>query len=98
MAEITQKDVEYVAALAQLNLDEETTQRLVKEMGDILSYMDKLSELDTDSIEPMMHVMEISNIFREDEVGESLNRDKALDLAPKTDGEYYLVPRILESE
>ena len=96
MAKITLEDVEYVAALAHLTLDDESKKRLVHEMGDILSYVDKLGELDTDDIEPMMHVLDLSNVFREDVVTDSLSREAALKNAPKTDGEYFLVPRILD--
>lgn len=98
MAKITLEDVEYVASLAHLRLDDEAKHRLVKEMGDILTYVDKLAELDTDGIEPMMHVLDLTNIFREDVVTGSLDRDAALRNAPKTDGEYFLVPRILDAE
>lgn len=97
MSKITRKDVEYVAGLAQLTLDEETKDRLVGEMGEILAYMDKLNELDTTGIEPTMHVLEMSNVFREDEVQPSLDRETALMNAPKTDGEYFLVPKILDT-
>jgi aspartyl-tRNA(Asn)/glutamyl-tRNA(Gln) amidotransferase subunit C len=98
MAAITKKDVEYVAGLAQLTLDEATKERLVAELGDILGYMDKLNELDTTDVEPMMHAMEMTNVYREDVVGESLDRDEALANAPKSDGEYFLVPKILDTE
>lgn len=98
MAKITTQDVEYVAGLAQLILDDASKERLVHEMGDILNYMDKLDELNTDGIEPMMHVLDLANVYREDVVGESLSRDAALQNAPKTDGEYFLVPRILDTE
>ena len=98
MAKITLEDVEYVASLAQLTLDDEAKQRLLKEMGDVLAYVDKLNELDTDDIEPMMHVLDISNVYREDVVTGSLDRDAALRNAPKTDGAYFLVPRILDTE
>ena len=98
MAKITLEDVEYVAGLAQLTLDDEAKQRLLKEMGDLLAYVDKLNELDTDGIEPMMHVLDISNVYREDVVTGSLERGVALHNAPKTDGAYFLVPRILDTE
>lgn len=98
MAKITLKDVEYVASLAQLTLDDDAKQRLLKEMGEILAYVDKLNELDTDGIEPMMHVLDISNVYREDVVTGSLDREAALRNAPKTDGAYFLVPRILDTE
>ena len=96
MAKITQEDIEYVANLAQLTLDNDAKERLRKEMAEILSYMDKLNELDTSNVEPMMHVQKVTNIFREDVAGESLDRQTALSNAPKADDEYFLVPRILE--
>lgn len=98
MAKITRQDVQYVAGLAQLSLDAETEERLVREMGEILSYMDKLNQLNTDDVEPMMHVMEVTNVFRDDEVRPSLDRDATFKNAPKSDGEYFIVPRILDLE
>lgn len=98
MSKITKQDVEYVAGLAQLRLDEATKERLVQELGEILGYMDKLDELDTSSVEPMMHVLPMTNVYREDVVGKSLDRETALMNAPKTDGEYFLVPKILDTE
>lgn len=98
MAKITTDDVEYVAGLAQLILDDDTKERLVQEMGNILSYMDKLNELDTSDVEPMLHVLNLQNVYREDIVGESLPRDVALSNAPDHDGEFFLVPRILDQE
>jgi len=98
MAKITKEDVAYVAALAQLSPDEATQDRLVKELGDILGYMDKLNELDTTNIEPTIHAMVMTNIFRDDIVIHSLDHETALMNAPKTDGEYFLVPRILDVE
>lgn len=96
MAKISKQDVEYVAGLAQLALDDETKEKLVKQLGDILAYMDKLNELDTSHVEPTMHAIAMTNVFREDEVRPSLDRDAALANAPKTDGEYFLVPKILD--
>ncbi len=98
MAKITKKDVEYVAGLAQLTLDDAAKERLVDELGQILGYVEKLDELDTSGVEPTMHVVEMTNVFRDDEVRPSLPRDTALANAPKHDGEYFLVPKILDTE
>ncbi|MCL4216784.1 MAG: Asp-tRNA(Asn)/Glu-tRNA(Gln) amidotransferase subunit GatC [Candidatus Hydrogenedentes bacterium] len=98
MAQITQKEVEYVAQLAQLTIDDATKERIAGELDAILKHMEKLNELDTSGVEPMMHVLDLTNVFREDEVQPSLHRDAALANAPKTDGEYFLVPRILDME
>lgn len=96
MPKLTEDDVEYVAALAQLTLDDAAKERMLHDMQSILGYIDKLNELDTGDVEPMMHVLELANVYRDDEVRPSLNRDSALSNAPNTDGEYFLVPRILD--
>ncbi len=98
MSKITEADVSYVAALAQLRLDDAARTRLVKEMGDILAYMDTLNALDTEGVEPMMHALEMTNVFREDEVGASLEHAAALKNAPVDDGSFFLVPKILDGE
>lgn len=98
MEKITKQDVAYVAGLAQLRLDDAAQERLVKEMGDILAYMDKLNSLDTKGVEPMMHALEMTNVFREDVVGTSLPREEALKNAPVDNGAYFIVPKILEGE
>lgn len=98
MANLTLKDVEYVAALAQLSLDDAAKARMLGDLGNILGYIEKLNELDTAGVEPMMHVLDLANVYREDVVGPSLDRTLALKNAPNTDGEYFLVPRILDAE
>lgn len=98
MSSITHADVEYVASLAQLALDKAAADRLVGEMNHILGYMEKLNELDTESVEPMMHAMALTNVFREDEVKPSLPRELALRGAPVHDNEFFMVPRILDAE
>jgi aspartyl-tRNA(Asn)/glutamyl-tRNA(Gln) amidotransferase subunit C len=98
LATITQQDVEYVANLAQLTLDDAFKQRLVGELSNILNYIEKLNQLDTEGIEPMMHVQPLTNVFRADEIQPSLPREIVMRTAPKHDDEYFLVPRILEGD
>jgi aspartyl-tRNA(Asn)/glutamyl-tRNA(Gln) amidotransferase subunit C len=98
MAQLTLKDVEYVAALAQLSLDDAAKARMLGDLGNILGYVEKLNELDTTDVEPMMHVLNLANVYREDVVGPSLERSLALKNAPNTDGDWFLVPRILDAE
>jgi aspartyl-tRNA(Asn)/glutamyl-tRNA(Gln) amidotransferase subunit C len=98
MTKIEKRDVEYVADLAKLTLDEAAKERLVGELGEILAYMDKLNELDTSNVEPTMYALEMTNVFRDDDVRPSLDREIAFMNAPKSDGEYFLVPRILDVE
>lgn len=96
MSKITRADVEYVAGLAQLRLDDAAKDRLVHEMGEIIGYMDQLNSLNTDGVEPMMYALDMNNVFRQDVVEPWLTREEGLKNAPSHDGEYFIVPRILE--
>lgn len=98
MAKITLEDVDYVAGLAHLTLDAETREAMARDLAGILEYMDQLEALDTSGVEPMMHVLDVSNVYREDVEGESLSPDEVFKNAPQTDGEYFLVPKILDGE
>jgi aspartyl-tRNA(Asn)/glutamyl-tRNA(Gln) amidotransferase subunit C len=71
---------------------------MARDLGTILEYIDQLETLDTSGIEPMMHVLDVANVYREDTVGESLSQEDAFKNAPQTDGEYFLVPKILDGE
>jgi len=64
-------------------------------MDDILGYMDKLNELDTSSVEPMYTPVDQPGFLREDEVRKDFDRTEILRNAPETDGEYFIVPRIV---
>lgn len=93
---ITVNIVENVANLARLEFSGEETQRIATELDGILNYVDKLSELDTTSVEPTSHVLPIKNVFRQDNAVPSLSPDDALANAPDRSGDFYRVPKILE--
>lgn len=92
---ITKKQVEQVAHLARLTLTNEELARMTGQLDNILSYIDKLSELDTRSVTPTSHVFSVSNAFREDVVKESLSRAEALMNGPQHNGEMFQVPKII---
>ncbi len=94
---IKKEDVEYVAALAHLEFDEAAKEKLARELDAILVYMDKLDELDTSGVEPMMHVSARPNVYRDDVVEPPMDHEAALKNAPKSDGNHFLVPRILDT-
>jgi aspartyl-tRNA(Asn)/glutamyl-tRNA(Gln) amidotransferase subunit C len=95
-AKLTRDDVTKVATLARLKLTDSEQAILTTQLGEVLGYVDILNEVDTENVEPMAHAGELSNVFREDEVRESLPRDDALANAPKSDGRSFLVPQILD--
>jgi len=97
-ANLTRADVLKVASLGRLKLTEAEVADYTTKLGNILSYIDSLNEVDTTDVEPMVHAVELSNVFRSDAVVPSLPRTAALSNAPKTDGQFFLVPQILDAE
>ncbi len=93
---ITKQEVEHVALLARLRLTEEEKELYLGQLDKILSYVEKLSELDTAGIEPTTHSFPISNPYREDVVKPSLPRDNVLQNAPQKEKGCFKVPRIIE--
>lgn len=93
---ITRQEVDHVARLARLGLSEDEKERMRTELDSILTYVDKLNQLDTSQVEPTSHVIPMTNVFREDEVRPSLPQEQSLANAPDRHGEFFRVPRILE--
>ena len=81
--------------LARLELSEAEIDTITTQMGDILDYMNLLTEVDTNGVEPMAHALDVSDVFRDDAVLPSIERADALANAPRADGECYLVPAVL---
>lgn len=96
MSDITPELVRKVAHLARLQVSDVEVDRLSQQLGDILTYVESLNEVDTSNVEPMAHAIELTNVLRADEPRESLPREQALANAPNSDGQYFLVPAILE--
>ena len=92
---ITRADVEKVALLSRLRLSETELDTMTAQLGQIVQYVDHLSEIDTEDVAPMAHAVEVHNVFRSDEVGSSLVRADALANAPHHNDEGYLVPAVL---
>ena len=104
---VTEKDVLYVAGLANLELTSGERPRMVRDLNSILEYMDKLNELDTSAVEPMAQVAvggadspePFSYADREDVaegLRKSLPHEEALQNAPDTDGTFFRVPKVIE--
>ena len=93
---LDRKTVVNIATLARLKLSDVELDNLTNQMTIILDYVRMLDEVDTSEVEPMAHAVEQTNVFHEDEPHESLPREEALSNAPKTDGQYFLVPSILQ--
>lgn len=92
---ITREAVLHVANLSRIGLTEEEIEDTRKELGDVLDFMAKLNELDTDGVPPTTHVLDISNVFRKDVAGEGMDLEELLAEAPDREDNCFRVPSIL---
>lgn len=104
---VTEKDVSYVADLANLELTDQERRRMLKDLNSILEYIDRLNELDTSDVPPMAQVVEVGQTgsakhdktgwpLREDLPSPCLPHEDAMKNAPETDGDFFKVPRVIE--
>ncbi len=92
---LTREEVLHVAELARLSLSPAEIELFTGQLNEILEYVEKLQELDTSGVAPLAHVVPLYNVFREDQVRESLPLDAVLENAPAREDGNFLVPRII---
>ncbi len=93
---MSRAEVQRVALLARLALSSEEETELVEHFDKVLSYMEKLNELNTDGVEPLAHAVEIPAPLREDQVTNQANADALLQNAPERQTDFFKVPKIIE--
>jgi aspartyl-tRNA(Asn)/glutamyl-tRNA(Gln) amidotransferase subunit C len=92
---IDQDTVEKIAHLARLELTGDEKQAMITDMNKILGFMDKLNEIDTTGVEPLVYMTNEVNTLRDDVIKQDITREEALLNAPKQDGEYFLVAKVI---
>jgi len=92
---ITKEEVEHVAWLAHVELAEGEKTIFTEQFNEILDYFKKIDKADTEDVPPTYHVLDLINVYREDERKKSLNREDALRNAPEKEREFYKAPRIV---
>lgn len=95
---LTPEETDHIALLARLELSTEERERAAGELTQILSYFEKLGELDTENVEPTSHVFPVTNVLREDVVRPSLATEAVLQNAPEAAANMFQVPRVVEAE
>ena len=93
---VTREEVLKVATLAKLRIPDEEIEEFTKHFNKILEYFNQLNELDTTNVEPMSHVLDLKNVFREDQVKPSFPREEILKNAPAHDDEFFKVPKVIK--
>jgi aspartyl-tRNA(Asn)/glutamyl-tRNA(Gln) amidotransferase subunit C len=92
---IDEETVDKIAHLARLELSGDEKQEMIGDMNKILGFMDKLNEVDTVGIEPLVYMTNEVNGFREDVVKQEITHEEALENAPKHDNNYFLVAKVI---
>ncbi len=90
------KTVDEVAHLARLEFNEEGKAEILNDMNRMLAFVDKLSEMDTDGVEPLIYMTDEKNVMREDDAKQTITQKEALKNAPKKDSDYFKAPKVLE--
>ncbi len=85
-----------LAELAKLEFDDAQTTEIAKDLGRMLAFVEKLNELDTKGVEPLIYMSDEVNVLRDDESKTDITREEALSNAPKRDSDYFKVPKVLE--
>jgi len=93
---VSQQDIKTVASLSRLRIREEEEQEVTAQLDKFLTYVENLQAIDTTNIEPTTYALPMQNVFREDKVKQSLDRELALSNAPLKEDGYFKVPRVLE--
>ncbi|WKK85184.1 Asp-tRNA(Asn)/Glu-tRNA(Gln) amidotransferase subunit GatC [Marivirga arenosa] len=93
---INKETLEKIAHLARLEFEEDSKDKMLADMNNMLSFVEKLQELDTDNVEPLDSMSFEVNQMRDDEVKNQLSHEQGLKNAPKKDANYIRVPKVIE--
>ncbi|MBC7828181.1 MAG: Asp-tRNA(Asn)/Glu-tRNA(Gln) amidotransferase subunit GatC [Chitinophagaceae bacterium] len=94
--EVNDAMIENLASLARLHFNEEEKKEIKSDLQRMIAFIDKLNELNTEGVQPVLHMSDEINIFREDEIQGSISREDGLKNAPETDGVFFKVPKVIK--
>ncbi|MDA9775729.1 Asp-tRNA(Asn)/Glu-tRNA(Gln) amidotransferase subunit GatC [Flavobacteriales bacterium] len=94
--EITNETIDKLAVLAKLQFKEGDKESIRKDLSKIIAFVDKIDELDTEGVEPLIHINREVNVLREDEVSEIITQVQALKNAPSKDSDYFKIATVLK--
>ncbi|MES2518366.1 MAG: Asp-tRNA(Asn)/Glu-tRNA(Gln) amidotransferase subunit GatC [Bacteroidota bacterium] len=93
---IDKEALQKIAHLARLEMPESSEKELIDSLNSVLNWMEELNEINTDNVKPLTHMSLEINALREDKVIPNISREQGLKNAPKQDGEYFRVPKVME--
>jgi aspartyl-tRNA(Asn)/glutamyl-tRNA(Gln) amidotransferase subunit C len=92
---LSEKDVQYVAKLARLEVTDQEIAKYTQQIANILEYVEQLNKLDTSNVEPLTHPLDVKNVFRPDELKPSLTQTEVLSNGPEVQSGHFKVPKIM---
>ena len=92
---LSEKDVQYVAKLARLEVTDQEVAKYTQQLDNILEYVQQLNKLDTANVEPLAHVLDLKNVTREDKPAPSLTQQEVLSNGPEVQSGHFRVPKIM---
>lgn len=95
--EVTDEMVDNLAALSRLRFNEAEKEEIKKDLQRMISFVDKLKELDVSNVEPLLHMTDMQNVYRSDIVKGSMDRAEALKNAPLADDQFFKVPKVIRN-
>lgn len=90
------KTVDEIAHLARLEFDEKSKAEILNDMNRMLGFIDKLNEINTDGVEPLIYMTSERNVLREDIAQKTITQKEALKNAPKKDSDYFKAPKVID--
>lgn len=96
--ELDRNTIERIANLARLEIKESEHDRILNDMNKIIGFMDKLNELDTSGVEPLIYMSEEKNVMRADVIKSEISAGDALLNAPDHDGRYFKVAKVIDKQ
>ena len=94
--EVNNKLIEDLSRLAKLKFDEESAEKMKGDLNKMIGFVDKLSEIDTEGVEPLIYLSEEVNVLRTDEIANEVSQEDALKNASQKDSDYFKVPTVLK--
>ncbi len=96
--QVDEKLVRHIAKLSRLALTDDEVRLFTSQLGQVLGYVDQLSSVNVDGVEPLSHPLPVTNVLREDEPGPTLETSQALQSAPDRQDGYFRVPAVLDQD
>ena|SRR5688572_8754739 len=90
--------IDKLSRLAMLHFDESEKEEIKADLEKMIGFVDKLKELDTTGVEPLLHITDRVNVLREDEPGQMLTQEEALQNAPLHNDRFFLVPKVIKKD